>query len=719
LVVDTADGVIVAVRPDKDNPVSRGYSCPKGRAYGKMHSHPDRLLATRRRRPDGSFEVIDCSAAIVDIAARLQQVIEEHGPNAVGVFRATQSYFSTLTRPSLGAWLARVGTSKLFSSSTIDQSAKSIATMRMGRFDSGLQDVSVSDVQLLVGINPLVSHIGGHEFSFPICDPLARLREAKARGMKLIVVDPRRTETANHADVFLQALPGEDAVLLAAFLHVILDEGLYDEQFCDQYVTGLESLRAAVSTATPELAAERTGLSPGDIIAAATLFGSAQRGCAVTGTGPDMAPRSNLTEHLVNCLNAVGGRYLRSGEVSPNPGVFRPRTRRAQVTPPSREWESGFRSRIGGHGTINGELPSAILADEMLEPGEDRIRALIVVGGNPAVCLPDQERAVRALSSLDLLVTIDPYMTETARLAHYVIAPAMALERPDHTMAMEVSFPGPFAQYAEAVVAKPPGVVEEWEFFWELAERMGIPITADSIAQAAGDARFGSIVTEATRTSTTTSGKPTSETLLARLAESSSVPLAEIRRHRHGAFFDARPSLVAEAVPEAIGHRLDLLPDDVAGELAAALGGRAEGGVHSHLLVSRRMRDVLNSLGRHLGDSPSYNPAFMHPDDLGALQVVAGDSVTVTSRYGSIVGVVRPDPSVRRGVVSMSHCWGWLPGESHAPTDGGSNTARLISTDDEVESINRMPRMSAVPVTIEALSSPRNDIALDYSAPST
>ena len=707
LVIDTDGDHIVAVRPDRENPLSRGYSCKKGRAYAQIHQGPTRLLSSLARGADGAFVPVDTLGVVPEIAVRLRAVLDAHGPQSVGVFRATQSYLAALARPASTAWLRKVGSAKLFSASTIDQSAKSIAGMRMGRFAGGLHALDGSDVMLLAGINPLVSHIGGQEGGFPICDPLVRLREARERGLKLIVIDPRRTETARHADLFLQPRPGEDALLYAGLIRQILREELHDAAFCEHYVDGLEALRAGVEVATPEFVAARTGLRADEVIAAARLFGSAARGSAITGTGPDMAPRSNVAEHLIACLNAICGRYLRAGEHHPQPGVFQPRRRMAMVSPPHREWESSFRSRIGGHGTINGELPSAILADEMLEPGPDRIRALVVIGGNPASCLPDQRRAVEALRSLELLVTIDPFMSETAALADYVIAPVMALERPDHTMGLEAILPGPFAQCTDAVIGRPPGLLEEWEFFWELSAAMGMPISTLEIVRSAGDARHGGAVAIDESRVPDPYARPTSHALLELLASGSRIPYAHIASTPHGAFFpDAAWSEVLGPPPDAQSHRMQLLPDDVTHELRTAVTVPSDEGRRSHLLVGRRSSGALNTTGRSVCDPRERsNPAYVHPDDLVALGLRAGSVVRLESDHGSVDAMIAADASVRRGVVSMTHCWGWLPGEDPDPADGGANPSRLISTTSDVESINRMPRMSAIPVDIRPLGS--------------
>ena len=415
-----------------------------------------------------------------------------------------------------------------------------------------------------------------------------------------------------------------------------------------------------------------------------------------------MSPRSNVTEHLVSCLNVIGGRYRRAGEPEPNPGVLRPRVRRAEVNPPRREWENGYTSRVGGYGPINGELPSGILADEILQPGSDRIRALLVVGGNPAACLPDQRRAVAALRELELLVTIDPYMSETARIADFVIAPTLALERADHTVTFEGTFSEPFAQYTEPVLERPPDVVEEWEFLWDLADQMGLHLTTDMIVHAPQDPRFAPSRPAADVGVGSREPRPTSEALLAMFAEGGRLSLDELRQHPHGVMLPDPSATILDMRPEAAVHRLDLLPDDVEGELEQTLSNPVDNENSPFVLVCRRARDVLNTVGRDIAGlaSRSLNPAYLNPNDMQELGVEAGSRLLLRSSHGTVRAIAAPDPSLRDGVVSMTHCWGALPDEDDDPAVVGSNPSRLISTSTVTETINHMPRMSSIPVEV-------------------
>ena len=592
LLVDVDDGRVVHVAGDPDHALTRGFTCTKGRHLGELHHAPDRFVTAQRNGPDG-LQPIPTDQAIDEIAARLRTILDEHGPESIALFVGTQSYTASLTFSFAGAWLRAVGSHKRFSTMTIDQSAKWVATARLGSWAAGRQRFEDSDVWLLVGTNPLVSMQGGDLTGFPVHDGLRRLEEARQRGLQLIVVDPRRTEVAAHADLHLQLVPGTDGALFAALLRVILDEQLHDAEFCAQWVNGLDALRAAVEPMTPDVASAITGVERDLIVEAARVFGRAERGMAKTGTGPDMGPHANVAEHLVQAMNVVCGRFPREGDRYAGTGVLSGvRNLHAQPSSPMRTWERGFQSRTGV-GTLMGELPSPILPEEILEPGADRLRALVVCGGNPASAFPDQQRIVDALGKLDLLVTIDPFPTETARLAHYVIAPTMSLERPDDTRGYEHFFSAPFAQYTAPILERPGDVIEDWEFFYELASRMGLLLNIGTRVWEPGTPR------------------PTSDELLESFAQRAQVPYDAVRAQPHGAEFDVAPTIVGPPTPD-VAARFELLADDVAQELRTmldALGARAL--AHQAVPAGRPPHQERDELTRSAGaDRLAVQPVF-------------------------------------------------------------------------------------------------------------
>jgi anaerobic selenocysteine-containing dehydrogenase len=681
VLLDIENGRITRVLGDAHHPISGGYTCPKGRRGGDLVHGPDRLTTSMWRSATGTREPLPVAQATADIAGRLRAIVDRHGPDAVALFMGTQQNFAALTPPMARAWFRGTGSHKLFSTMTIDQSAKWVVAERMGTYLGGRQRFEDADVWLLAGTNPVVSGNGGDGDGAVVQNPSVTLRAARERGVKLIVVDPRCTETAALADIHLAPRPGTDAVLFAGLLHVVLTEHLHDTDFCRRYTADLTALLDAVSDVTPTVVQGVCGVPADRIREAARVFAGGSRGMATSGTGVCMGPHSNLAEHLVAALNVVCGRYLREGEQADDRAVLtRHQPARAEVAPPTRAYEHGFRSRIGGVRAIRGELPSGILADEILEPGPDRVRALIVSGGNPAAALPDRGKALRALRSLDLLVCVDPRMSDTARLADYVIAPTTMYERADHTVIMEPFFPRPFAQYTPAIVTAPPGVVDDWRFFLDLAAASGQSV------------KFAGRILDP-------AAPPTSEQLLAMMTERGRVPFADLVAAPHGYLAGRSGAVVGPASEDGAGHRLTLMPEDVRGELHAALTDKAVTSQFPFLLTVRRIREAVNSTGTRIpGLVPGgANPASLHPADLADLGIGDGQAVTVRSASGRLRATARADATLARGSVSMTHCFGSVDPRE----DVGVNVNALTGTGEGVQSINAMPTMTAVPVAVE------------------
>jgi anaerobic selenocysteine-containing dehydrogenase len=682
-------GRIASIRGDKDHAMSRGYACFKGLQSGAAHNAPERILRPLKRMADGSFSAIPLEQALDEIAAKMAQIRDSSGFDALAAYRGTQNYLNVPAFVMLYSWMKALGSRSLFSTMTIDQSAKWVAMERLGRWAAGHQHFRSSDVWVFVGYNPLLSVQGGSGFF--TTNPTKEMKDARARGMKIIVIDPRRTETAHHADLFVQPRPGEDATLAAGLLRCILAEGWHDAAFCDAYVNGLEALREAVEPFTPDYVAQRADVPAQTLVQAARLFAfECASGAISTGTGPDMADNSNLAEHLYQAINVVCGRFLREGEPAANTGVLgRPKTQRAEVLAPRRSWESAPRGRIRDSAVLFGEMMTATLPDEILTPGPGQIKSLIVIGGNPASVLPDQLKAVRALRGLELLVSIEPFMTTTAALSHYILPPRMQYERAEITPpAFEASyFAVPFAQHTPAVAAPPANseLVEDWYVLWALAKRLGLPLAMGGIGL--------DMVTA-----------PRTEQLLDILARSARVPLDELRATPGGIAPDLAPQQVAAARAGNLG-RFELLPPDVAGELRATFTAAAPGPDFPMRLCSRRMRDVMNTAFQNISpmrERTPGNPAWLHPAEIARLGFAPGAEVDIVSSHGRLRTTLASDDTLRTGMVSMSHGWGRLP-DSTLPAWPGASTALLISSELDCQTINAMPRLSAIPVRIEAV----------------
>ena len=695
--VDTETQRAIKITGDAENPMFEGFTCIKGRQLPEQHYNDARELHPRKRRADGSWETITSGQAMDEIAGKLAGIVAKYGPRSVAMYSGTFSFHYPLSGMLANAWMNAIGSPMRFSSGSIDQPGKAIASTLHGKWGGGPQMFSDADVWMLVGANPVISMWGG----IPQYNPWKRLVEAKRRGLKLVVIDPRRTECAERADLHLAVKPGEDPTLLAGIIRVIIEDGLYDGDFVQSNVKGFEALREAVQEYTPDYVEARACVPAQHVIEAANLFAAGPRGCVTAGTGPNMSPRGNLTEYLIQALNSLCGRWTREGEPVPNPFVLLPeRDFRAQAVPQGPAWGFGERLRVRNLGMTSIGLPTAAIQDEILMPGEGQIKALISVGGNPVAAWPDQLKSIEAINALELFVTLDIKMSASAKIAHYNVPPKLSLEVPAVTMPNETvwfygsstGFPEPYAQYAPALVPPPAGsdVIEEWEFFWGLGERMGLEMKAG-------------------RHPIEYSAKPSSDTLLEWMTEGSRIPLDEVKKYPHGHIF-ADPSI--KVLPKAPGAdvRLDVGHGVMMDELREIRtepvmdgGGYREGDDFSHRLVSRRMLEVYNSSGRDIAKLTkkwSYNPAFMSPLDCRGLGLRTGDVIEISSARASILGIVEEAPDVSSGVISMAHAWGDVPEEDGNVRTIGSHTGRLTQVDKDYDPYTGMPMMSAIPVNV-------------------
>lgn len=694
LLVTVQDDRVLEVKPDRAHPITEGYFCIKALANAELHGGADgRLVHSVKRGQDGAFASIDALTAIDEVGDRVRAILDKHGPRSVGIYMGTGGYFNSLVQPLAKAWLHEIGSPVFFTSSTVDQSAGWVAMMRMGFVASGKPNPSEVDALMIVGANPLVSHW------LPAFNPSKRLREWGKRGQKTIVVDPRRSETARMADIHLQLRPGEDVTLFAGMVRLLLERGWEDRAFCERYVGGVEAIRDAVQSYTLDYVEERAGVPRDLLVEAVRVFATSGKSLVITGTGICMAPRSNLAMHLATALNVLCGGLRRPGDLVSNPGVMMARRFTDAVIPPQRPWESGIQCHGAPTGRIYGEIPTGALPDEILTPGPDKLRALIVLGGNPVKALGQPDKTLRAFRDLDLLVSVDVRLNDTARLADYVIAAALPMERHDVPYIFDgLSWANkPFAQYAAPIMASPPGVIDETLFFWALARRMGVELEYRKIGLSVSyaDAPPGHAVDM--------DHAPNPEQFARWWLEDSAVDFDALQA-APGGIVPTLPEQFVEPSPDD-GARLDLCPADVADELAAALADRPDA-ARPYRLATRRLLETMNSAYREAGPAarrwPS-NPAFMNPDDMTTEGVVAGERVEIRSRHGALVAVVREDKSVRCGTVAMAHCWGETD-EAYDPDQRhGAFTGRLVSLEEDIEPINRMPTQTGIAISVSRL----------------
>jgi anaerobic selenocysteine-containing dehydrogenase len=695
--VHISDGAVERVTGAAGNDIYKGYTCVKGRTHAGLYSHPDRVLRSLKKMPDGRFVEISTLDAIDEIAQKLRDVIDRFGPRAFSLFVGTYVPFENPINLSMvAAFVQASGSPMLFTTSTIDQPGKPIAKSFHGAWMAPSQAFSDPDVSLVVGSNPLVSLVG------PAGYPMSTVRKLEERGGHLVVIDPRRTETARKASIHLQIKPGEDPAVLAGMIHVLIDEDLVDHEFIAENVDGFERLRESVAPFTAEHVARRAGIDAADLIAAARVMGRAARGYAASGTGANMSGHGPLVEYLVLCLTTLCGHWSRAGERLPSPSVLTNAAEpRAQARPPYPiDPGTGEKLRVRGLTASRAGMPTSALADEILTPGEGQVRALISTGGNPAKCIPDQLKVVDALQSLDLLVQVDVQMSETARLADYVIAARLPYEMPGTNGFMQrmaeysvgAGLPEPFGHYTDAVVEPPAGsdVIEQWRFFYLLAQRLGLDLCFD-----------GLIPDGSAPTPIDMQGSGDPQALMEIVHAGSRIPLEEVRQHPQGALFPEPAVHVAPKEPGWTG-RLDVGNATMMDDLAATLSDVCDEDDGFPLrLLARRMAHVMNSPALVAPpNKPTYNPASFHPADLAALGVESGDLVEIRSRRDAVVAVADADDTLRPGTVSMTHSFGDLPGHDDDVRRHGTSVGRLIADDVDIDPHSGQPLMSNIPIRV-------------------
>lgn len=708
--LDVAANRIVQISADPAHPLSQGYVCIKGTMAADLHNGGEnRLTHCLQKGADGAFHPIAGAAAVEAIGARLQAILAAHGPRALATYWGTYSYFDCVGKTLLKNLMAALGAPAMFSSMTVDQSSKWVTAARMGVWASGKPVSTDTDVILVAGCNPPVSHQGYPMVPYPTTNVSQHIRAAKQRGARLIVIDPRHTELARRADLFIQPKPGYDAAIFAALIQIVLARKGEDAAFCARWTVNLDALRRAVAPFAPAAVSALAGIRSADLYQAADWLLTANKPGLGTGTGVDMARFSNTAEHLFEALTALVGGLVQAGDRIPNPGMLFKRPTEETVYPPRRTWEQApFCASDARFGKLMGEFPSSLLPDEITCASPDRIRALIVVGGNPLMALGDPARVAAAFDQLDLLVVIDPRAdSATARKADFVIAPPLQFERAEVTSFTEFAFHTPFLQFTDAALTPPPQTLGEDEFAWRLAQQLGIDLTFKYLP-------FGVSYDEVP------GGLPLDmrewcgrEPIIRWLLAEHGFDLEQLRANPQG-ITDAT-TVQLQAASADSGARLDLCPADVAAEIAdlwqvlqqeqAQEHNKEQARTSGFLLFTRRFTESYNSsfLGHPLTRRRwPVNPLHLHPDDMARLGLSSNAGVRVQSAHGAVVAYARADASLKPGCVALAHCWG-----EHDSSDPlarrGSHSGRLVSLRDNLQSINRMPLQTGIAVQLEPL----------------
>jgi anaerobic selenocysteine-containing dehydrogenase len=698
LTLQTEGGRVVSIRGDADDPFSRGHICPKGAALGDVHADPDRLRQPMRRTP-GGWQPVSWDEALDEAAERLRAVQRAHGRDAVAVYQGNptvHNYGSMLYAPG---FVRALGTRNRFSATSVDQLPHHLAAYFM--FGHGLlipvPDLDRTHFFLVLGANPAVSN--GSLMSAP--DAAGRIKAIRRRGGTVVVVDPRRTETAALADRHHFIRPGTDALLLLALLHVVFAEGLEKPGRLAELTDGLQAVRALAADFAPERAASATGIAADEIRALARAFAAAPGAVCYGRCGVSTQAFGGLAHWLINLLNLVTGNLDRPGGA-----MF---TRAAvDVLKRSRPGSYGrWKSRVRGLPEFSGELPVATLAEEMLTPGPGQVRALVTSAGNPVLSTPNGAQLDRALAGLDFMVSVDFYLNETTRHAHLILPPTSPLEHDHYDLVFYLLSVRNAARFSPAVFPAPPGALHDWEIFLGLQRRLERGAKARLRHAVLARMRPHGLLDVGLRTGPYGAGfRPFGRGL----------SLRKLRRHPHG--IDLGP--LKPALPGRLftaDRRIHAAPapmlDDVARLRAHLADAEASAGAATAdgfdlLLIGRRQLRSNNSWMHNyprLMKGRDRCTLLLHPADAAARGIADGGAVRVASRAGSVEVAAELSDEVMRGVVSLPHGFGHgRPGIGVTVAAAHPGASANDVTDElRVDALGGNAALNGVPVRVEAV----------------
>ncbi len=627
----TVEGAtITRIAGDEADPFSRGHICPKAVGLKDIHADPDRLRHPVRRTASG-WERIDWDTAIAEAARGLRAVQAQHGPDALGIYignPTVHNYGSLLFVPAL---IKALGTRNRFSATSVDQLPHQFTAYWMfgHQLLLPIPDIDRTQHMLILGANPAVSN--GSLMSAP--DVKRRLRAISERGGRLVVVDPRRSETAELADEHIFIRPGSDVLLLLGMLHTLFDEQLVSPGRLAELCRDLDRVTELVRPYAPERVAGPTGIDAATMRRLARDFAAAPAAVVYGRIGTSVQRFGGLCNWLINLLNIVTGNLDRPG------GALWTRPAFDVVAAGGKGNWGRWRSRVRGLPEFAGELPVAALAEEMRTPGAGQIRGFVTVAGNPALSTPNGAQLDAALAELDFMVAIDFYINETTRHANIILPPTSALEHEHYDVTFNVLAIRNVAKYSPAIFAPEPDMRHDWQIIQALAGQL---VNPDEPVQPLHPDK---LLARGLR------GGPWRDTL----------SLERLQSEPHGVDLGAlEPSLPQRlATADGLIHCApELFVQDLARVERELLDQPASAEL---VLIGRRQLRSNNSWMHNverLVRGAERCTLLMHPDDAALRQLSAGQQVRVTSAVGAIEVPLAISAEIMPGVVSLPHGWG-------------------------------------------------------------
>lgn len=676
LIITHDESQVLSIKPDPDDPLSRGHICPKAVALQDFRTDPDRITKPLRKI-NGEFVEITWDEALEFAAERIRAVQSAHDRDAVGVYLGNPNAHKFGNLMNLPSLVKAIGTSNRYSSATADQIPHHVASIHMLGHPMliPVPDIDRTDYMLIIGGNPVVSN--GSMMTAPGFG--RRIDEVKARGGQVIVIDPRRTETAERASAHHFIRPETDAVLMLAMVNQIITNGLVDLGHLADKIDGLDALAQAVQPFTPALAAERTGIAEAVIEQMALDFAKAKSAVCYARMGASTQSFGGLCQWASNVLNILTGNFdAEGGAMFTTPALD-------YVGMTSRKGKHRSyperRSRVSGQPLYNGEFPVSVMAEEMETPGPGQIKALVTVAGNPVLTAPNGRRIEAALEGLDFMMSIDIHLNDTTRHADLILPGTVALEEVMYDIVFHTFAVRNTAAYAPAMFAPPEGNPQEWE----VIARLTAKLTGANQIGPAPDQVLSMLLTQGFH------------------ADQVTIP----------AMLDAQGSIdLGPMVPnlterlETPEGRLNLAPAVFLNDLPRLLDSAARHDADfPYLMIGRRQVRSHNSWTQNsprLVKGRNRCTVQINPVDADRLGITDEAEVQVSGRVGSVTLPAEITDAMAPGVVSIPQGWGQRNGQLSAATRVQTVSINDLTDDQRIDPVSGNAAFNGVPVALTA-----------------
>ena len=724
---------VVRIRGDRDDVFSHGFICPKGSTLKQLHDDPDRVRQPLVKR-NGVHVEVDWPEAWAHVQRGLSDVIDRHGREAIAIYVGNPTAHSLSAMMFNRALLQAVGTRHRYSASTVDQMPRQVAAAYV--FGTAVSvpvpDLDRTDYLMILGANPYASN--GSLCTAP--DFPGRIEAIRARGGKLVVVDPRRSRTAKEADEWLPIRPGSDALLLMSIVNVLFADGLADPgPRVSAVLNGVDELRELSVPFTPEAVAGATGLDPTVVRRIVHELAAAPSATVYGRIGTTTTEFGTTTSWLIDVVNILTGNLDRpGGAMFAMPVAGGASTRGASGTGAGFKIGRGH-TRVRQLPEIMGEYPVAALAEEITEPGPGQLRAMITVAGNPVLSTPNSNRLDEALGQLDFMVSIDMYLNETTRHADVILPPPSQLQRSHYDLLLLQFAVRNVANYSPAPLPLDDGQPDEWEVMAKLAMMLqGHGIDADPAI--VDETSISGIVHHSVSDPNSPIHGRDADEILAMLAATGhrgpermldfmlrtgpfgdcfgtnpqAVSLQTLIEHPHGVDFGALEPRLPEILRTPSG-RIELAAPALVADVARLSEAMVSLAAQRMVLVGRRHLRSNNSWMHNIEVLVKGKPRctlHVHPDDAVELGLVDGGYARITSRVGSVDAPVEVTDEIRPGVVSLPHGWGHgvVGTRLRVAGERAGVNSNVLADHTAIDPLSGTSVLNAIPVTLEAVGVP-------------